>query len=841
MRRDRATSMGFALVALASAALACKASPPKPELFGVFRGCTEIKADRTCLYTSGSTLTVWFDASASSEVEVEIDGDEVATKLIPAEDGARLELPLEDHAERVRVDMTGGRFELPLKWVETATPAEPGPREAYRLHQAGLRALRRGDAEKARALLVDAEGRARASGADHRLREIAYPLTYIDVTMLGELGAAETRRQSLPDPPSYDGRALVFMGWLRGYVAWRLGDRRTAHRQLDEAIKWGRRVNSPARLDAASLQGLLLLESGRASDAIRVFDQLRASPERTGCAWVTDTLNAGWARLAMRQPEEIVTAGNIFKATSDALESSCLDDVTRNHQLINLALTHLELDDADGTLSWLSQVHGHLDPVLDFWVELLEARLALLQRRPSEAARMFVRLADEAQRSRVEGLSWRARLGAGRAHLAAEEFDSAIQQLKAAEHVLERQAHLMPAHEGRFSWLDQREDSARELVGLLLDRGATEEAFEAARRARRRALLTLASTAELNKLLSGSSADWGSRVAAFEEARRALTLHRSNTAWATPDSDVSRMDAKERSLAAEVDRRMDEALELLRPVSRRLSVAFSPETLVVLPARTPTHPVAFTHLNGVTSVRPSSRGILDVTRGSSRVPRRVLFLATEPRDAATLSSALVTTTPVAFGLDLGSDGPHRGSRKNRLLVSDPRGDLEGARTEAKTIEDLWASALLHLSGRRATRSAVVDALEGADYFHYAGHGRSAGAEGWDSALLLADSELTVGDILFLKSVPRIVVLSGCETAKTGDGHAGGIGLAQAFLVAGSEAVIATHRPVPSDQARAYAVALHQALAREGIDIYEAHRAAIQTVGDAADAFVLLVR
>jgi CHAT domain-containing protein len=65
-------------------------------------------------------------------------------------------------------------------------------------------------------------------------------------------------------------------------------------------------------------------------------------------------------------------------------------------------------------------------------------------------------------------------------------------------------------------------------------------------------------------------------------------------------------------------------------------------------------------------------------------------------------------------------------------------------------------------------------------------------------------------VLALAPTPRTVVLAGCETgASVGD--ADGLGLAQAFLVAGSEEVLAPTRRVPD----ALAAELSRALDESG--------------------------
>ena len=171
---------------------------------------------------------------------------------------------------------------------------------------------------------------------------------------------------------------------------------------------------------------------------------------------------------------------------------------------------------------------------------------------------------------------------------------------------------------------------------------------------------------------------------------------------------------------------------------------------------------------------------------------------------------LIAHAAVVYGLDL---PPVNKSFANRraLLVADPRGDLRGARVEADAVEArLKGWTLTRLDGEAATGAAVRAALTTADLFHYAGHGRFAGAMGWDSALpLAADARLGVDDILALPHVPAQVVLSGCETARqAADAPLEAVGLAQAFMVAGAESAIAATRPVDDTLARDLAADLY---------------------------------
>ncbi|MEZ4469156.1 MAG: CHAT domain-containing protein, partial [bacterium] len=149
----------------------------------------------------------------------------------------------------------------------------------------------------------------------------------------------------------------------------------------------------------------------------------------------------------------------------------------------------------------------------------------------------------------------------------------------------------------------------------------------------------------------------------------------------------------------------------------------------------------------------------------------------------------------------------------RLVVADPRGDLAGARATGQSLGREAGTTLL--MGDDARRASVLGALPTAAAFVYAGHGDFVG-DGWSSHLRLAGQDtLAAGDLLLLPRVPAQVVLAGCETSVAPD-HGGvpGMSLAHAFAIAGSEAVVATHRPIDDEVSTRFVATLEAARAGE---------------------------
>jgi hypothetical protein len=191
--------------------------------------------------------------------------------------------------------------------------------------------------------------------------------------------------------------------------------------------------------------------------------------------------------------------------------------------------------------------------------------------------------------------------------------------------------------------------------------------------------------------------------------------------------------------------------------------------------------------------------------------------------------------PIAFAVDAPSrSGPacHAGPRA--LLVANPQRNLWAASHSARAIQADLARMGFRvdtLAGAAATRAAIEDRL--ADpctaLFQYEGHGttaarREASGAGErtrdriDDALLLAGGDtLTAGEVLELPRVPEKVVLNGCTTAAPE-----GLGLAQAFVLAGASQVVASLDELPADAAARFTAKLFEGApaAAAGVDLVD---------------------
>ncbi|HEU0060929.1 MAG TPA: CHAT domain-containing protein [Hyphomicrobiaceae bacterium] len=144
-------------------------------------------------------------------------------------------------------------------------------------------------------------------------------------------------------------------------------------------------------------------------------------------------------------------------------------------------------------------------------------------------------------------------------------------------------------------------------------------------------------------------------------------------------------------------------------------------------------------------------------------------------------------------------------------IVNPTGDLPGTENEGEIVASHFgAKARVVLREAAATPAAVLGALKGRSYWHFASHGSFSWEDARSSALVLHDmAPLTVGRLLETDGLgrPRLVVLSACETGlydirSSPDEF---VGLPGAFIALGAAGVLGTLWPV-SDAATALLIA-----------------------------------
>lgn len=642
--------------------------------------------------------------------------------------------------------------------------------------------------------------------------------------------------------------------YYRGVLAGETGDHRRALALLRDAETAARRF-AMTRLErnARSAVAIEMQATGRAHASLPILAALEAELEAapasaTPCERAELANNRGWGELLVNEaaaangePRTQSPETSLERSLSMmGAQSACTDAYIRGFALANMARASLDKHDAPAAEQYLASARASVKEPRGTeriaWMEL-EARIHLTRQRPRDALRVLDDALLLARASVLRLEEWSLLALRGDVLAALGKRREAIADLEAAEDVLDDATLLVPLGEGRSAFVGGRRGaSARSLVSLLLADGEVREAAAAGRRSQTRVLASVERGLRLERLPAPERAKWEDAVHAFRTARAAIDADAAND-WKLP------ADALKRATIARADREralrasLESAMSLLTSSSNKTSPAPSLDAIAPGVVEVDLYPdlggfvaIAVDARGGTsfrvpnpTNVPPEDlgRALLDplgaladarILRVRAVGPWRAVDVHALPWKGAN-GEPLITKVAVEYALGGGARaGAEPRAARTMLVIGDPTGDLPGALEEAKASAATLAadtSNVKLLVRDQATSSAVTDALRQADRVHYAGHGVFAGDEGWESSLpLAAGGRLTIGDVLALAPAPRVVVLTGCEAAKS-SGDTEGLGLAQAFVVAGSSAVLAPVRKVNDDLAAELASALYR--------------------------------
>lgn len=860
---------------------------PLAPLLVEFAGCAAVRAGPVCELSGPGQLTLWLEAAEDATISVRVDGKEATLSRATVAGGVQLHVSIGAPARVLTVGVSHRteerRFRLPLAHAEPL--AELDEAEALRnkgqldeaearlagpLHHLSpdVRARARGKlariertrgrAEEAvrqfhEAIALDREAGRRSDEIKDRL---ALSFTLVAQRRFTEARAAGEPLSALgaEDPA---GGALT--PYYAGQIAYETGDLRAARsllRQADAATE--RLALDEHRASALELEAEVLRLLGRPDEVPELFRAARAllGPNVPACRHAAYLSNLGWFLLHMaEQAEPAEPSAPVFEQAIALYRADCAVPALLANALTNLAHARLANGENERAQALVDEARRALpkaEAVLEAaWIEL-EGRLALARRDAPRALAQYEHLGALAAQALIPDARWRAALGRATALEALGRDRDARDAYAEAEDLLDEDSRRVPLGEGKTTFLGQREESARRRVDFLLRR-RDPGAASAARRSRVRVLAELSWSHRIHALDEAGRARWEETLAAYRRGRDALDAG-TEADWTLPADQLVASRAERSARAARLRAALDQGLAGLWPdhaeaqASDGKALASPGESEVFLVF----HPLPQGVVGFALTRRGSASrrlGPVDPDASPADLAERLLAPFRAELSAATrlrvLSFGALTRVDfhalpfdggplaarliVSYGLDLPAriEPPGAAVTASALVIADPRGDLAGARDEARRIVETRSAqagfTTRVLRGREATHRAVRDAIEDPRFglLHFSGHGIFEGRDGWESGLLLAaGGQLSVSDILVLRRVPDFVLLSGCETAQTSPGvGAIGLGLAQAFLIAGSRAVVATSRPVDDALAERVMTALHLALGESpGIDL-----------------------
>lgn len=849
------------------------AAPPAPPPRVGFAGCAAVTGGPVCELPEDRRLRLWVELPAPGALSVFAAGARLAVEEREARGGRACafvvpagatevvlevaqpqgpsvwRLPVREPApvplvQRAAALRAEGRSEEAARLLREEAPALP---EAGRARARSLLArleLSQGHAGEAVALLREAMALHR--GAQRRSDEALDALTLVYTLIHHGRRFTEARAvlQALGPLEGNYPEGGVQRAYFEGLLALESGDVGTALQHFTEAELQSERLGM-ARLhrDVRQVLATTLQTLGRDAESLALLEALRAETGASDCERADLLTNIGWGLLLSREAGG-TPRGEPVHPLTEALalyRGVCASPDDEANVLVNLALAELHAGRPEAAAARLKEArHARAEPGarLALWWLDLEGRIHLAAGQAHKARQRFARLAELAEASASPEARWRAALGRAQAAEQLGDVPAALSAYAQAEALLDGEALRVPLMEGRHVFLRERERGSRAYVALAVKAGQAPQALEVARRARSRVLEAVRLSDRVAHLPAAERARWDAALSAYRQEREVLDEEAAKD-WRLPAARLAEVRQARRQREERLRALLEEAFSLLAPAlaqgasrSARPHPAPGELWLVYYPA--PRGWVGFAASErGVTArfLEPVAPGappaalaaaLLEPFREELSAAKRLTLVPYGVLRAVDFHAlpfggdALVAGRPVAYALDLAAPAPTVAPAPERtaLIVADPEGNLPRAREEAKLVhEALRADWQVQVqSGPAATGAAVRAALERAELFHYAGHGRFAGLGGWESAMPLHEGRLLVGDVLALRRVPAWVVLSGCETVRAAqESPVEGLGLAQAFLAAGSHGAVAAWREVDD----AHAMELMRSLYRQG--------------------------
>lgn len=411
--------------------------------------------------------------------------------------------------------------------------------------------------------------------------------------------------------------------------------------------------------------------------------------------------------------------------------------------------------------------------------------------------------------------TWRAHIGLAKTLHKAGRLGEAERSFQQAEEFLDRRSPELPLAEGRVSYLGRHEYGTAAYLELLHEQKRNADALKVLRRARARGLRALLRLADPARLSPEQRRRWDEAVGKYRALRMKIDATAGQQALAVTSSAKLHEDERRR-LELALSRALEEAFAVLeeqpeqplrKPAPDEALLGCHPLTAgwLCLLARG-SEPVQAVRLSGDLTDEKGAELIAELA-GPLRQATRLTVLSygaqMERLDFGRFplsGQPLQEQLDVVYGLDLPVPPPSVTSPRRALLTIDPTDRFAWAgRLQLAPLlrnESGWSfSEITH--AHPMTSEQLLQQLGTAELFVYFGHAQVAPVASRRFLQTDERSGVQALDILTLQSVPRQVVLIACESglAKEGTGGVLGLGLAQAFLLRGSQSVIATTRKI----------------------------------------------
>ena len=663
--------------------------------------------------------------------------------------------------------------------------------------------------------------------------------------------------------------------YYEGLLSLELGDFRAT------LLAFARASEGAERLGLDSYWGAVLEQEaevlavlGRHEEARARIGKARALATESGdvCRQAELLSNDGW--IALRSGQKLDDARNVLLSALKIAREGCASGL--GLVLMNLALLEIETSHPKEARQYLEEARkvGGLAK-LNGWQRLASARLFLIEKKYEEALAASEMLRQEGEQTLSAELVFEGTLGKAEALAGLGRNREARSAYAETQTALASWGERVPLGEGRSTFLAARARGARRAITFLVDQFEKNKDEGYGREALSLARTSLSGVVQSAfpwmRKTPAKSANEGQSAAAQRRRDNAVSNYRRERAALEERVAAQRVGSADRVLDTQriaLRAALDTALAEFSlggdndQAKVKTAKSFSKgEALFVVHAAAEGY-VGFLLSNGGLTLKTrwlkgkATSEWLEPFRAELQSVHRLHLVL--PGELASLDwhvfsfegAPLFERMEVVYSLDLAkaprlhAPAPHG---EVALLITDPTEDLPGARGSVDAVAKALVGRGMHvvrLDGAAATHEAVRNALEqeAVKLVHYAGHATFEGPDGLEASLRLAHGErFSVADVMALSSVPEIVVLVGCDTARAGveRASASGLGLGQAFLLKGASVSIAAPRPMGDGLAEQMSRLLYaELIEKDPSAAYRSTMAALRLVRPSEDWAVL---
>lgn len=649
------------------------------------------------------------------------------------------------------------------------------------------------------------------------------------------------RAEALSDEDT-DQRAQL--PYYQGLLASETGRLGSALAYFHEAEIRADRLQLTQQVHDVRMQQINILTAlGRRSEAISILKRVASTNfDALGhCKRAEVMNNIAWRSLLLGEnPSEAETPLALATAAEALYREAAPCDDPRLHatSLGTLALAqfeHGEIDAAERSLNEAEQRKLNVDPTKQAERLSLRARIAGKRGQPEAALKIYAELSAVAKGAQLPFVRWRGLIGEAETLEAMHRDREALARYDAADELFRELLALVPLGDGRDDFALRHERAAARHVGLLVRLKETDRAMEVARISRVRALGLLDVAGRVDRMSQREEKSW---ITALNEYRRArdgldaILTEESQIRDARlkmPADQLQKFLAEHANIAerGEAARRalkkaFDEAMGSVgnskaEPPGKRDQKQLADGELLLVYHPVPEGWVAFARTNVQTrmEILPTvgdATSLLSPFTAELDKAKRVIVMPSGALEEVNFHAVLAGDRPLgmrvklSYGIDVESAAKPKSNLSAKagglavIVAVDPTDTLKTIEREARAVSEILSAQgyeVVTLFGEKATRAELSRWLSDprVTHFHFAGHAVSGGRDGLESRLLLADGSLTGTDLLALGRAPRDVVISACEAGKAStSGGALGLGLAQAFILAGAKRVVASSAP-----------------------------------------------